>query len=55
MDATTGLSNGQLVRCGPWPAAGNATPFMACTIVNAFSNVVLPLLGPLVAMAHALS
>lgn len=36
-------------------AAGNATPLMAYTIVYAFSNVVLPLLGPIVvAMAHAL-
>lgn len=37
-------------------AAGNATPLMAYTIVYAFSNVALPLLGPVVvAMAHALS
>ncbi|WP_335990902.1 aspartate-alanine antiporter [Glycomyces sp. MUSA5-2] len=36
-------------------AAGNATPLMAYTIVYAFSNVVLPLLGPIVvAMAHAI-
>jgi hypothetical protein len=36
-------------------AAGNATPLMAYTIVYAFSNVMLPLLGPIVvAMAHAL-
>ncbi|MED5815113.1 aspartate-alanine antiporter [Mycolicibacterium sp. 050232] len=36
-------------------AAGNATPLMAYTIVYAFSNVTLPLLGPVVvAMAHAL-
>jgi len=37
-------------------AAGNATPLMAYTIVYAFSNVVLPLLGPIVvAMAHAMN
>ncbi|THV32889.1 aspartate-alanine antiporter [Glycomyces buryatensis] len=37
-------------------AAGNATPLMAYTIVYAFSNVVLPLLGPVVvAMAHAIT
>jgi len=37
-------------------AAGNATPLMAYTIVYAFSNVVLPLLGPIVvAMANALA
>ncbi|MEU6859224.1 aspartate-alanine antiporter [Glycomyces sp. NPDC046736] len=37
-------------------AAGNATPLMAYTIVYAFSNVVLPLLGPIVvAMAHSLN
>jgi putative transport protein len=37
-------------------AAGNATPLMAYTIVYAFSNVVLPLLGPIVvAMAHAMT
>lgn len=36
-------------------AAGNATPLMAYTIVYAFSNVALPLLGPVVvAMAHAM-
>jgi putative transport protein len=36
-------------------AAENATPLMAYTIVYAFSNVALPLLGPIVvAMAHAL-
>ncbi|MFG3341191.1 aspartate-alanine antiporter [Glycomyces sp. NPDC048151] len=36
-------------------AAGNATPLMAYTIVYAFSNVVLPLLGPIVvAMAHSM-
>jgi AspT/YidE/YbjL antiporter-like protein len=36
-------------------AAGNATPLMAYTIVYAFSNVALPLLGPIVvAMAHAM-
>ncbi|HZE38041.1 MAG TPA: aspartate-alanine antiporter [Stackebrandtia sp.] len=36
-------------------AAGNATPLMAYTIVYAMSNVVLPLLGPIVvAMAGAL-
>lgn len=37
-------------------AAGNATPLMAYTIVYAMSNVVLPLLGPIVvAMAGALA
>lgn len=37
-------------------AAGNATPLMAYTIVYAMSNVVLPLLGPVVvAMAGALA
>ncbi|WP_327092837.1 aspartate-alanine antiporter [Nonomuraea sp. NBC_01738] len=35
--------------------AGNTTPLMSYTIVYALSNVVLPLLGPIVvAMAHAL-
>ncbi len=36
-------------------AAGNTTPLMSYTVIYALSNVVLPLLGPIVvAMAHAL-
>ncbi|HCT75108.1 MAG TPA: aspartate-alanine antiporter [Micromonosporaceae bacterium] len=36
-------------------AAGNTTPLMSYTVVYALSNVVLPLLGPIVvAMAHSL-
>ncbi|NUR84677.1 MAG: aspartate-alanine antiporter [Nonomuraea sp.] len=36
--------------------AGNTTPLMSYTIVYALSNVVLPLLGPIVvAMAHAMT
>jgi putative transport protein len=35
--------------------AGNTTPLMSYTVIYAISNVVLPLLGPIVvAMTHAL-